>query len=290
MNKYFQPLVVLFIFVVVAGDGYRVAQAQGVVEGAQARKFDEFGDIPMTDIKARLDNFAIELQTEAATRGFIIVYRSRRDLPGLSARLTRRMRNYLVYSRAIPAERVVTVDGGVAAQLTQELWIVPPGDAPVPRTDAYPKTLVDVDSVRKFDEYAYFLPEDRIDAESDVEGGDSLEAFAAALRNEPQALAYIIVYPRYDVERREQYVGNRRTKARRIVHWDAPATPAKVLRALKAELSDRYRIAADRIRTMNGGHRRWREVEFWIVPRGQHAPVPTPNTFPPRRRKARRAR
>lgn len=286
MNKYFQPLVVLFIFLV-AGDGSRLMQAQVVTERAQARKFDEFSDIPVTDIKARLDNFAIQLQTETDKRGFIIVYRSRRDLPGLSGRFLRRMKNYLVYSRGILAERLVTVDGGVASQLMQEFWIVPAGAAPVPRSDAYPKTLVDVDSVRKFDEYAYFLPEDTVDAESDVEGGDSLEFFAEALRNEPQASGYIIVYPRYYVERREQYIGDRRTRPRRIVHWDAPDTPAKVLKALKAELSDKYRIASGRIKLMNGGHRKWREVELWIVPRGQHAPVPTPNAFPPRRRKAR---
>src|SRR5205085_51932 len=64
-----------------------------------ARKFDEFGDVYVTDIKARADNFAIELQNNPMTKGFIIVYRSRRDLPGLSFRYADRIREYLVSTR-----------------------------------------------------------------------------------------------------------------------------------------------------------------------------------------------
>ena len=51
-----------------------------------ARKFDEFGDIQYSDLIARLDNFAVQLQNEPTVKGFIMVYRGRRDLPGLSNR------------------------------------------------------------------------------------------------------------------------------------------------------------------------------------------------------------
>jgi hypothetical protein len=51
-----------------------------------ARKFDEFSDIQSSDLMARLDNFAIQLQNEPTVKGFILVYRSRRDLQGLSNR------------------------------------------------------------------------------------------------------------------------------------------------------------------------------------------------------------
>src|SRR5204863_8246308 len=63
-----------------------------------ARKFDEFGDVQYSDLIARLDNFAITLQNEPNTKGFIVVYRSRRDLPGLSNRMAIRSRDYLVNS------------------------------------------------------------------------------------------------------------------------------------------------------------------------------------------------
>jgi len=38
-----------------------------------ARKFDEFGDVYVTDIKARADNFAIDLQNNPTAKGFIVV-------------------------------------------------------------------------------------------------------------------------------------------------------------------------------------------------------------------------
>jgi hypothetical protein len=51
-----------------AGEGSAYAQNKT----SAARKFDEFGDILLTDIKARLDGFALQLQNEPETRGFII--------------------------------------------------------------------------------------------------------------------------------------------------------------------------------------------------------------------------
>src|SRR6266850_139498 len=69
-----------------------------------ARKFDEFGDVQYSDLIARLDNFAIALQGEPNAKGFIVVYRSHRDLPGLSNRMAIRSRDYLVNSRGLSAE------------------------------------------------------------------------------------------------------------------------------------------------------------------------------------------
>ena len=56
------------------------------------------------------------------------------------------MEDYLVNSRGIETERVVAIDGGEANSFAQELWIVPPGTAPTPRSDAYQRNFVDTDS------------------------------------------------------------------------------------------------------------------------------------------------
>jgi hypothetical protein len=119
-------------------------------KGEPARKFDEFGDIQYSDLIARLDNFAIALQGEPNTKGFIVAYRSRRDLPGLSNRTALRSRDYLINSRGVSQERLVTVDGGDAACFTQELWVASPGTTPTPRGDAYSRNFPDFDSARKF--------------------------------------------------------------------------------------------------------------------------------------------
>lgn len=272
---------VLFVFVLLSG--ITLAHTAPAQEAApQARKFDEFGDVQLSDLKARLDNFAIEIEHSSETRGFLMVYRSRRDLPGLSGRLAQLMRNYLVYTRGLQAGRIIAVDGGEASCLWQELWIVPVGATPKPRDDAYVRAFVDTDSARKFDEYYYYMPQDSEMQDSDydyTDKGNSLETYAAALRQEPRALAYVIVYPQYYVERWEDGEEGR-SKTRTRTHLDGRGTADKILRKVRAELVKTYHIASSRIRVVDGGYRKSRTVELWIVPRGEHAPIPTPNAFP----------
>lgn len=110
---------------------WSIAFAQ--TDDSRARKVDEFGDILASDLIARLDNLAIKVQNDPTARAFLIVYRTRRDLPGLSNRYAHRMKSYLIQSRGITPDRVITVDGGEASCLTQELWIVEPGGAPQPK-------------------------------------------------------------------------------------------------------------------------------------------------------------
>jgi hypothetical protein len=257
-------------------------RAQAVAQAA--RKFDEFGDILYSDKIARLDNFAIQLQQEPNARGFIIVYRTRRDLPGLSSRYAVWMKNYMA-ARGIEAKRVMTVDGGVASCLTQELWIAPPGTAPTPRSDAYDNSLVDTDTAIKIDEHYYPLPQDNYEEV----GGDNygslasdLEALAAALRQRPKAQAYIIAYAQNYVECRTVDNGDGRERALRRLHLDPPGAARKILNTEKDYLVKTYRLAPARIKVVDGGYRSLRQVELWLVPPGASAPVPTPNQFPRR--------
>ncbi len=91
------------------------------------RKFDEYGDITIGDEKARLDNFAIELQREPHTVGYIIVYGGRRSRVGIAKTRALRAKNFLVEYRGVPSERLVWMDGGYREELTTELYILPRG-------------------------------------------------------------------------------------------------------------------------------------------------------------------
>lgn len=258
-----------------------------------ARKIDEFGDILYSDLIARLDNLAIELQNEPNARGFLIAYRTRRDLPGLSNRLALGMRSYLVNERGISAERIIAVDGGVASCLTRELWIAPVGTAPTPRSDAYSNEITNTVSARKFDEFYFSLPHDDIEADAPRrETGhpvDLLESFVTALRRQPRAQAYVIAYAQYDSYDWDEYFPNGQVRrTRRRTRLDPPGTAQMMLRTERNHLIRTFGIAPSRIRLVNGGYRRSRQIELWIVPRGEHAPIPTPNAFP-RRRNNRRA-
>jgi hypothetical protein len=239
-----------------------------------ARKFDEFGDILMTDIKARADNFAVQLQNEPTAKGFIVVYRSRRDLPGISYRYANRMRDYILNTSGVADERLVALDGGEADCLRQELWIVPPGTTITPRADAYQRHFEETNYAQKFDE-VFWGGEDY---PTGIWEGD-LEAYAARLRAQPRAIAHVIVYAQFDVER-QSYEEDGKQKSSVQLYRDPPGTARKVLRQAQRLLTRRFHLSPNRIQLVDGGYRRSGAVELWIVPRGEHAPIPTPNSFP----------
>ena len=93
-------------------------------------KADEFGEIARDDEKARLDQFAIELQNSPGAQGYVISYGGARSRYGTGRQRADRARDYLVTTRGIDASRVVTVDGGTRDSASTQLWIVPPGATP----------------------------------------------------------------------------------------------------------------------------------------------------------------
>lgn len=103
------------------------------------RKFDEYGNIAFNDEKARLDNYAIELQNNPGAQGVIIAYGGRVGRTGEAQARADRAKDYLVNTRGIDAGRIQTIDGGFREDLTVELWIVPTGAPPptaTPTVDA----------------------------------------------------------------------------------------------------------------------------------------------------------
>ena len=90
---------------------------------------DYYPPIRYNDEKARLDNFAIQLQNDPNAKGHIIVFGAN------SAEKQKRIKrayDYLVNTRGITADRLVTKDGGPRDQTTTELWIVPLGATDCP--------------------------------------------------------------------------------------------------------------------------------------------------------------
>ena len=95
-----------------------------------SRKFDEFPDIQRNDEKARLDNFAIELQNDPTATAYVIVYPGRTSKRGDVQHHSSRIVEYLVHSRGLDERRIVTLVGTPRDQLHVELWITPQGATP----------------------------------------------------------------------------------------------------------------------------------------------------------------
>jgi hypothetical protein len=98
------------------------------------RKFDEYADLKFNDEKARLDNFAIQLQQEPGTQGYYVIFGS---CEGEADQRSARAVDYLVNNRGIDRSRITVVNGGCRETLTVELWLRPTGATePTPSNSA----------------------------------------------------------------------------------------------------------------------------------------------------------
>jgi hypothetical protein len=78
----------------------RVLYDLGQAAAVKPRLFDEYGNIRFNDEKARLDNYAIQLQNEPTSQGYIIAFGSC-DAEGQTR--GNRAKDYLVNTRGIDA-------------------------------------------------------------------------------------------------------------------------------------------------------------------------------------------
>jgi hypothetical protein len=97
------------------------------ITSGDSHKFDEFGNLNCEDEMAHLDNFAVQLQSTPGSVGYVIVYGGRSGRRGEARARASRIKAYLVKSRGLDADRVVTIDGGYMESLTTDLWIIPRG-------------------------------------------------------------------------------------------------------------------------------------------------------------------
>lgn len=106
----------------------------GTPVSPQCRIFDQYNDLRFNDEKARLDNFAIQLQQEPDAIGYYAIWGS---CEGEGQRRADRAVAYLVNTRGIDASRIRTVvDPNCRETLTVELHICPPNANPVPQNSA----------------------------------------------------------------------------------------------------------------------------------------------------------
>jgi hypothetical protein len=92
-----------------------------------SRKFDEFPDIARNDEKARLDNFAIELQNDPTSTAYVIIYPGRRGRSDAAQTRAQQIVDYMVNSRGFDSSRIVTLIGPQRDEEMVQLWIRPQG-------------------------------------------------------------------------------------------------------------------------------------------------------------------
>jgi len=96
----------------------------------ECRKFDEFPALARNDEKARLDNYAIELQNDPTATAYVVVHKGHMGQASDVQKHTTRISDYLINSRAIDGHRIVTLVGSPLDRLLVELFICPKGAQP----------------------------------------------------------------------------------------------------------------------------------------------------------------
>jgi hypothetical protein len=86
---------------------------------------DRYGYLRFSDERARLDNFAIQLQQEPDAIGYIVTYAGKGVSPNEARHRARRAKRYVVKRRGIEAGRVVPVYGGRSDGYSTVLWTLP---------------------------------------------------------------------------------------------------------------------------------------------------------------------
>ncbi len=102
-------------------------------EPPEPRRFDEFESSSFDDDKARLDAFAIELQNNPDSQGYIIMYQGTdkaSERTGKAEVLSKRTLDYLVKTRGIDPRRIVITNWGTRPKTTYDLWVIQPGAKP----------------------------------------------------------------------------------------------------------------------------------------------------------------
>ncbi|CAN5675500.1 hypothetical protein BH18ACI4_BH18ACI4_24060 [soil metagenome] len=94
------------------------------------KKFDEFSELARNDEKARLDNYAIELQNDPSRTAYVIIYPGQGGRSGRVQTQRTRIVDYLVNSRGFNASRIFTIVGPPQRDMMVELWTCPQGATP----------------------------------------------------------------------------------------------------------------------------------------------------------------
>jgi len=105
------------------------SESAPVATRPQATLIDEFGKAPNDDVKARVDNFYIQLNNNPSAQGYIINYGTPAEIKARRAQIMK-----AITFRKYDPNRVTFVDGGdTGAGVNTKFWLVPAGaDNPTP--------------------------------------------------------------------------------------------------------------------------------------------------------------
>jgi hypothetical protein len=88
-------------------------------------RFDQWGDIPLTDENARLDKVASQAKQWPLSIIHLVIHAGQTACVGEAKARGIRAKNYLVH-QGISSDRIVLIDAGWRKEVSVQVWIWPP--------------------------------------------------------------------------------------------------------------------------------------------------------------------
>lgn len=237
----------LLLFVLLAGATTLRGQ-----DSPKAILVDETSNLLCSDdIKARLDNFAIQVFEHPQSTGYF-VSSADKGIEGRYAHYQKLIRSWFRFRR-IPIERFKFIRTPNEGWMRFRFYLVPSGLDKFP--DGFQTYEKDrVDAPRLFDKSWI----SSVSRKGVVFGGDpasepcdfglNLDGFIARLTDQPDLDAYLVAFSDEDSPR-EFAIG--------------------ALGLLTTQLQSRNKITVHRIKTIYGGRAKFRQMQLWLVPKRQ---------------------
>lgn len=108
------------------------------------KHFDEYSKVSSDVERTRLDNFAVELQSNQDFKGYVIAYAGKRAQIGEAQTHAKQVKDYLVVKRKVDADRIVAMDGGYREEAAVELYVLPSTLAPPTPSPTVPTNDVEI--------------------------------------------------------------------------------------------------------------------------------------------------
>ncbi|MEO6392549.1 MAG: hypothetical protein ABIP75_11900 [Pyrinomonadaceae bacterium] len=227
--------------------------------GPQATPFDSFGRVGLEEASARLDNFAIAVDSLPDSIGYVVGYGPEGTGSGSGRHMLGVIVDYLSKTRGLDPSRIVTRYAGryrTPTELFAESWILAPGD-PLPTPKRYDPKISDLRGMMV--EYRGYENYDDCGCGPNL-GNLRLATFSDHLREQPGAVGYVVAYRAPD---------------------SAPGIWRRLAKRDAAEIVGEG-IAADRVKIIFGGTNKATKedddfgqarLQLWILPAGEPPPV-----------------
>lgn len=261
---------ILFLaFLVLFGGAFTTASAQ-TQSRPVSTKFDEYGSVGSCDHGARLDNFAIQLESQPGSTAYIFAYAPEET----GKRILGVAKDYLVNTRGIVADRITTVYGGrnnVLSQPKVQLWVRPPG-ALRPKPEKFKPNL---------EAFRGLFAENRgydFDPREPVTGEEAEKLRFPVIEVDDFSGPYV---PNVTFEALTEVLKQQKTAVAHIVAYNgeesAPGAWRRMGQYNLQQLKDAG-IEGNRLKIVYGGTKKEPSVQLWVNP--ADAPPPVPDVGP----------